>query len=477
MSDKRTLNRADRWIPRIGLVLAVLGGTAFGAWSQLFREVPVRWESELERFKYGSVGVEAANGIPFYVWKALPAVFPDKMPDNGYEGFGFIFEPGRDSPVGLPKLTVGFPRLGVNCALCHTATVRKSRFSEPAVLTGAPTTTFDLQRYLRFLFSCAGDERFEGKRIAEAIAAMGIELSPAEHLLYRFAIVPQTRKALLEQKAAMAWMDKRPDWGPGRVDPFNPAKMAILGRDDDGSIGNADMVPLWNWAPREGFPLHWDGLNTSLDEIFLNSGIGNGATNATINRENLGKMQEWIHTLPPAPYPFPVDAALASRGRAVYEVHCADCHAFGGSRTGTVIPLDEVGTDRERLDSWNQESADAFNRLALYDWTYSHFRKTGGYVSVPLDGIWCRAPYLHNGSVPSLADLLEPPENRPGSFVRGYTVFDPVRVGFVSSGPRAEAEGFRFDTSLPGNGNGGHGYGTGLPEEEKLALLEYLKTL
>ncbi|MCG8463205.1 MAG: hypothetical protein MI919_43550, partial [Holophagales bacterium] len=86
-------------------------------------------------------------------------------------------------------------------------------------------------------------------------------------------------------------------------------------------------------------------------------------------------------------------------------------------------------------------------------------------------------PYLHNGSVPTLWDLLQAPENRPKSFYKGYEVLDPTKVGFVHEGPQAEKVGFLLDTTVPGNGNGGHRYGTELTDEEKQDLLEYLKTL
>jgi hypothetical protein len=92
---------------------------------------------------------------------------------------------------------------------------------------------------------------------------------------------------------------------------------------------------------------------------------------------------------------------------------------------------------------------------------------------MPLDGVWLRAPYLHNGSVPTLRDLLKLPSERPRVFYRGGDVYDYASVGFVSDNPT----GFRFDVSLRGNGNGGHLYGTTLGTSEKQDLLEYLKTL
>jgi hypothetical protein len=72
---------------------------------------------------------------------------------------------------------------------------------------------------------------------------------------------------------------------------------------------------------------------------------------------------------------------------------------------------------------------------------------------------------------------LEKPENRTKVFYRGYDVYDPEKVGFVSEGPEAERVGFRYDTSVTANSNQGHLYGTDLALQDKAALLEYLKTL
>jgi hypothetical protein len=102
------------------------------------------------------------------------------------------------------------------------------------------------------------------------------------------------------------------------------------------------------------------------------------------------------------------------------------------------------------------------------------------YKARPLNGIWSGAPYLHNGSVPNLYQLLLPAEKRDKTFYIGAWEFDPINVGYVT----AEAPGaFLFDTTLKGNGNSGHEYGTGydglppLTEEEIQALVEYMKTL
>jgi cytochrome c5 len=386
-------------------------------------------------------------------------------------------------PVGFTKKTIGFDRVGFNCAFCHTAKVRKSADEPvPRLYPGGPSHTFNALAYQRFLFACASDERFTTKNLLNEIGQI-TKLSILDKLLYRF-LIPITRKAMLDQKADFDWTNSRPDWGPGRIDPFNPVKVAVLDEVDPqvgvgDTIGNSDMVAIWNMRPRVGMSLHWDGLNTDLTEVVLSSAIGDGATTKSIPIDQLRRLQNWLMDLEPAPYPFldTIDPALVARGKATYQQHCADCHAFDGKQTGQVIPASEVGTDSHRAEMWTPQAAQAYNDYAKdYPWGFHEFRSTGGYVNVPLDAVWLRAPFLHNGSVPSLADLLEPPSQRPKVFYRGYDVYDPVKVGFVSSGPAAERVGVRYDTGEPGNSNGGHLWGTALAEDDKHALIEYLKT-
>jgi hypothetical protein len=472
-STKRKLLWAAVALSALVVVVGVTG------WYYLLREVHTHFDSEEENFKYGSAGAEAASGVPYWVWYVLPQVFADHMPaPGGYQAFGLVWEDGREAPVGMPVTTVGFRRLGVNCALCHVGTVRTDRAAKPQLVLGAPSSRFDLQAYLRFLYACAGDPRFTADHILPEIEKVH-KLPFVESLLYRLLVIPQMKKALLKQQETLAWMDKAPTAGPGRTDAFNPAKTEILKLPPDGSIGASDISPLWNFERRHGFGLHWDGLNTSDREILLNSGIGIGASNKTIDKPNLDRMFTWFSKLPAAKYPVDrIDAGKAEQGQVLFKQQCALCHAFNEKRTGTPIPIDELGTDRHRLDAWSQKAADAFNGLTVYSWKYEHFRKTDGYAAVPLDGIWARAPYLHNGSVPTLRDLLEAPEARPATFYRGYDVFDPERVGFVSSVAGEGTEKFfKFDTKVPGNGNGGHLWGTQLSPPEKDALVEYMKML
>src|SRR5262249_41189620 len=115
-------------------------------------------------------------------------------------------------------------------------------------------------------------------------------------------------------------------------------------------------------------------------------------------------------------------------------------------------------------------------------------RYTGGYQAPPLDGVWATAPYFHNGSVPTLYHVLNS-KARPKFFTRSYRSdkddYDEERVGWKGrvlekgADPKLPAAEQRkvYDTTLPGRGNGGHTYGDDLTDDERRAVIEYLKTL
>jgi hypothetical protein len=317
-----------------------------------------------------------------------------------------------------------------------------------------------------------------------------VHLSWLDRILYRYLLIPIVKKRLLEQGKTFEWTSKheRPPWGPGRIDPFNPVKFGMLGLADDGTIGNSDMQAVWGLDARETIrrdaPLHWDGLNNSISEVVLSSALGDGMTSQGYDhatQASLRRIGDFLRRTRPPPSPYRPERTAVDRGRALFATLCADCHDEGGSRTLTVVPLEEVGTDRHRVDMWTIEARDAYNRYRKgYDWDFHRFRKLDGYVSETLDGLWLRAPYLHNGSVPNLADLLEPPRGRPSAFLRGGEVLDSTRGGFVAPpcNPANPAPGaFCFDTKRPGNGNGGHLYGTDLAADQKADLVAYLLTL
>jgi mono/diheme cytochrome c family protein len=253
--------------------------------------------------------------------------------------------------------------------------------------------------------------------------------------------------------------------------------------------GVADFPSIWNQARKRGLQLHWDGNNDKVEERNLSAAFGTGATPTTIDHAAVGRVEAWAATAEPPPFAasFPVDAALAARGEPIYARRCAGCHGkngqdFSGDWVGKVTPIAEIGTDPFRLQSYTQDLA--VNQGSLYagdpPYRFTHFRKTFGYANMPLDGLWLRAPYLHNGSVPTLWDLLQPVADRPKVFYRGNDVYDPKRLGFVADlATQGERRFFKFDTGRTGNANTGHAgpaYGTDLPADDKWALVEYLKT-
>jgi mono/diheme cytochrome c family protein len=465
------------------LLLPVVGVLCYG-WYKLFHKVPQEYVNDQWYFEHGSIGAEEQQGLPYFVWLVLPRVFPDYLPgQGGYASLGVIYRPGEELPIGFSRMVIGFPRVAFNCAVCHAATVRGRENENPTIYPAAPANRFDAQGYLKFLFDCAADPRFTADNILAEIAYV-VDLPWEDQLLYRYVIIPQTRQALLKQRGIQGWMfdDNHKDapWGRGRIDPFNPVKFGMLGMTPDATIGNSDMMSLWNLEARQGKSLHWDGLQGSIHETVLSSALGDGATPKSLPQEHLARQERWLRALPPPAYPFPIDAGLKEKGARVYAAGCARCHEPGGERTGTVIPLDEkeLATDRHRLDMWTTEARDRYSRYADgRGGTFHEFRKTDGYQAVPLDGAWLRAPYLHNGSVPTLWDLVQVPAARPAVFYRGYDVYDPKKVGFVSEGEAARREGWCHDSARPGNSNGGHLYGTDLSADDKKALIEYLKSL
>ncbi|MEB3359738.1 MAG: cytochrome c [Synechococcales bacterium] len=454
-----------------------------------------------EHFRHGTIGGESTDGIPYWLWKALPAVFADKLPADqpakeSWSTFGFIQEPDHELPIGFAKSkrsifanVLGIDVITQNCATCHVSTLRETPDSEPTIISTMPGTVVNLQAYIRFLITVAADERFTPSHIMPFISEMGANLNPLEKLVYKYFVIPQARDSLMRERHDLAVMDLQSDYGPGRVDTFNTYKTRRFGFEAEDLSpeevnGIADFPSIWNQGPRQSVYLHWDGNNNNADERNRTAALALVAP-SNLNFDSLQRLREWLNEVPPPAYPYAVDANLAAQGKPIFDANCARCHnVFDRPGADTVIPIDEIQTDRGRLDSYT--TALAANQYLIFseiqyrgeDKRFRNYRKTNGYVSAPLDGIWLRAPYLHNGSVPTMRDLLQAPADRPTEFYRGYDVYDQQNMGFVST--VAEENGnafFKFDTTLPGNGNGGHTYGTELPADDKEALIEYLKTL
>ena len=494
-----------RWRLPLALALGIGAATALYFVGRLYRDEPVRYASPEEHFKYGSTGGERLSGFPYWIWQVLPALFPEYLPggkylpETPYAPMGFIYETGKALPIGVSQRNVqGMDRVFLNCAVCHVGTWRAKPGDPPAIVLGMGANTVDLQQFERFLFQCVTDERFTPNRVLSAIEKIGGRLDRFDEEALRNLGVYLMRDRVLLLRDRFSFMDREPDSGPGRVDTFNPPKVLMnfpMHKVSEREwVGNCDLPSIWLQRPREGMWLHWDGNCNRVQERNRSAAFGTGAQPPSLDRPLLKRVEDFIMDATPPPFPFPIDPAKVALGEPLYRAHCASCHGkngrdFAGELVGKVTPIDapKLRTDRWRLDSYTHELAAGQNQLyAEYgDERFSHFRKTFGYANAPLDGIWLRAPYLHNGSVPTLRDLLDPAPQRPATFYRGYDVYDPRRVGWVgevavepevSTKTNPHLKGrryFRFETRpIPGERTGAFAKVTAIAPQTRVITLD-----
>ena len=214
-------------------------------------------------------------------------------------------------------------------------------------------------------------------------------------------------------------------------------------------------------------------------------------------REKIPDMREvldFLHTMEPPPFPGTVDRALALRGAQVFEAACASCHGEYSAGLSDVrllvhpnrlTPQDRMLTDSVRwVTAQNEVSERMLGRIGYL----GHIEPLsgGGYIAPDLSGVWATAPYLHNGSVPTLWHMLHPDE-RPERFYVGGHMLDYHLMGIAGvvghDGVYRYPEGYEpwsrpalYDTREMGRSNAGHEFRK-LTEEQKCALLEYLKVL
>ncbi|MGI9544912.1 MAG: hypothetical protein ACR2MX_16745 [Cyclobacteriaceae bacterium] len=204
---------------------------------------------------------------------------------------------------------------------------------------------------------------------------------------------------------------------------------------------------------------------------------------AEIDR-HFADVQAYIYSLEPPQYPDPLDEALIAEGAEVFEKRCSTCHgSYGDIPT---YPNLLVGLKTIKTDSMLTLANFSNNRFV--EWYNTSWFSKGrygaqlvpekGYLAPPLDGIWATAPYLHNGSVPTLADLLDS-KQRPKIWRRSFddSDYDYEKVGWNYRALKEKADKLTYDTSYPGYGNQGHNFGDRLTDNQRSSLIEYLKTL
>ncbi|MBX3222916.1 MAG: hypothetical protein KF795_20555 [Labilithrix sp.] len=201
-------------------------------------------------------------------------------------------------------------------------------------------------------------------------------------------------------------------------------------------------------------------------------------------------IRAYIASIEPPKYPWPIDQARASLGRTVFESTCSRCHGTYGSAAtypNRLVTLAEIGTDPV-LASGTAQFGPPFVRWfgESFFGEISRLEPKEGYVAPPLDGVWATAPYLHNGSVPTIEALLDS-SKRPAYWTRSFDskAYDQAALGWThralargkSGEANVAAKRAIYDTTLLGYGNGGHLFGDALSADDRAAVIEYLKTL
>ena len=200
-------------------------------------------------------------------------------------------------------------------------------------------------------------------------------------------------------------------------------------------------------------------------------------------QQSFSDVVAWLRALQPPSYPGALNAQLVREGQTVFETHCKKCHGSYGEQAtypNKLVPLDEIGTDpayalyamASPVNEWYNNSWFAKST------PYAESRPSPAYMAPPLDGIWATAPFLHNGSVPTLEALLDS-RLRPTYWERNFEddSYDLARIGWPYVEKNNGRGRYTYDTTLPGYGNGGHTFGDSLSGRERLALIEYLKAL
>lgn len=485
--------------------------------------------SPRDAFLEGDTGTEL---MPLPVFRALPVLFPDQFQPGGEKAGDWIDQFGfaRGTPDRREGLPVGFflsnrrPKsgtpspvrfVGVNCSLCHTALIKRTEQDPGVLVHGMGSTSLDFIAWVDAFKTALMDE----KRLSVAsVDATNRQQGQAALSLPEKAMIglwlSQVRDTLHESLAkvdapfsgaALRDASAMPN-GPSRTQPFRNLVRNIMNRPAMLDRGFCKFPVLFQQKE-----LEWGQFDGSVHSRLTRSVLAAIAIGATKENlvlpdisQNVTSAIEYTLTLqgPRFVDTFPdqsLDQGRMARGREVYLAHCDSCHGHpavgpgwvAGARQGEVVPAEALGTDAERVTfRYYDELADHLRdyfpdqhplKPKREDLRPGPLGSVRGYINKPLDSAFARAPFLHNASVLTLAELINLKPRR-AVFYRGDNLFDPVAVGLVAAETPDPRRYFRFDTSERGNSNRGHDYpwayhGSGWNEADLRSLLEFLKTL
>lgn len=509
------------------LLIAIRDTTATKPTAPVWRAQVPNWsKDDLDFFLHGSMGTEI---FPEPVLRAFIKTYPDLFPSGDLSHLGLIPDHDFGWPIGFSRSPAvkhlgNLPAVGINCASCHVSQISAIGNDTPIRILGT-TSHFDVEAFFgsnlaamykttepenmkKFLAIYLGakpsafesawkeqEEKIVGTMKADPLGANdlppgGLHNIASADLQGPFEAsdrdIASRAHAMLQLfhniRAVLHVPDPPPEKlppasGPGRNDAFGLLSAALLNSPQPYAPIKFGLV--WNVSQRPW--VHWDGNTRSPIARNLLASLGLGAPlfghRADLNFADVKRQTDLSEKIQPPHYPFAIDQSVVQRGGKLFADRCARCHT-GPETDQRLHPFDEVGTDPLRANLFNQRQADGFNKflaeLELVGYEPPRepgVRTTGKYFAPTLGGVWARSPYLHNGSVRTMADLLRAPNERAKTFHRGSTRFDPAMMGYTDEGA------YLFDTRTAGNSNAGHPYGTELSPSAKQELLEYLKTL
>lgn len=286
-----------------------------------------------------------------------------------------------------------------------------------------------------------------------------------------------TTNAVMFGVVLMAYRDADLNVYPGRIPP---------------ALTNHDMEPPPWWHFKHKKMLYVDGFASKGHRGLMQFAMvrENGPEKFREWEDSFRDVKAYLESIEAPRYPFKVNAELAAKGRLAFDRVCAECHGVYHSAKEIdyperLVPLDVVKTDPVRLHALSREGRKAYGESWFNEYgAKPNIDEPNGYVAPPLDGVWASAPYFHNGSVPTLWHVLRP-ETRPKVWRRNELGYDQAKVGLeienfdripVGITDAREKREF-FDTTGFGKSSGGHDFPNALSEEDKEAVLEYLKTL
>ena len=383
---------------------------------------------------------------------------PVERRQMAYKRYGLIER--ENDPQHRPMQYVVKPdgNWTMNCLACHQGSVGGR------MIPGAPNAQFALQ-------TLTEDVRTTKIRLRKELTDLDLG-----SMVMPLGTTVGTTNAIMFGVALMHYRDKDLNLVLNRPPP-------LLTHHDH------DAPPWWNVTRKER--LYADNFAPRGHRALMQfiASKENGPDRFRLWEDDYRHIEAYIASLKAPEYPYPIDRVLAEQGRGVFEKNCADCHGTYGDQPDypeRIIPWEVIKTDPVRLKALTKRHREGYgkNWINEYGKAGAVIAEPGGYLAPPLDGVWASAPYFHNGSVPTLWHVLNP-GRRPLVWVRtDNDDYDSERVGLsvrvkpsvLPSLPGAQRRQ-HFNTSLYGKSAQGHTFPEVLSEQEREAVLEYLKLL